>query len=143
MWWAKDKEGSSSKQVEVKFAKAARGLRLRRSPDAGQFSNKTGRPLSSRIYLTFYVKKSEKWLAYENIKEEVLEKIRKLEEERHAVDLWSCGPEWGRKRRRRQVTVSPPYVVYMLPDADIMEDWRLVRKLLERPEAAPKTEGVN
>lgn len=31
-----------------------------------------------------------------------------------------------------QVAVSPPYVVYMLPDSDIMEDWRLVRKLLER-----------
>ncbi|XP_032518209.1 breast cancer metastasis-suppressor 1-like protein [Danaus plexippus] len=76
--------------------------------------------------------KSEKWLAYENLKEEILEKIRKIEEERHAVDLWSCGADWGRKRRRRQVAVSPPYVVYMLPDADIMEDWRLVRKLLER-----------
>ncbi|CAG4961428.1 unnamed protein product [Colias eurytheme] len=75
---------------------------------------------------------SEKWLAYEMLKEEILEKIRKIEEERHTVDLWSCGAEWGRKRRKRQVTVSPPYVVYMLPDADIMEDWRLVRKLLER-----------
>ncbi|XP_037302144.1 breast cancer metastasis-suppressor 1-like protein [Manduca sexta] len=77
---------------------------------------------------------SEKWLAFENLKEEILEKIRKLEEERHTVDLWSCGSEWGRRRRKRQVTVSPPYVVYMLPDADIMEDWRLVRKLLERNE---------
>ncbi|CAK1583058.1 unnamed protein product [Parnassius mnemosyne] len=75
---------------------------------------------------------SEKWLTYENLKEEILEKIRKIEEERHTVDLWSCDAEWGRKRRRRQVAVSPPYVVYMLPDADIMEDWRLVRKLLER-----------
>lgn len=84
------------------------------------------------IYSFFFCQQSEKWLAYENLKEEILEKIKKLEEERHTVDLWSCGPEWGRKRRRRQVTVSPPYVVYMLPDADIMEDWRLVRKLLER-----------
>ncbi|CAK1542900.1 unnamed protein product [Leptosia nina] len=76
---------------------------------------------------------SEKWLAYESLKEEILEKIRKIEEERHTVDLWSCRAEWGRKRRKRiQVTVSSPYVVYMLPDADIMEDWRLVRKLLER-----------
>ncbi|KPI90971.1 Breast cancer metastasis-suppressor 1-like protein [Papilio xuthus] len=79
-----------------------------------------------------YQMESEKWLAYENLKEELLEKIRKIEEERHTVDLWSCGAEWGRKRRKRQVAVSPPYVVYMLPDADIMEDWRLVRKLLER-----------
>lgn len=75
---------------------------------------------------------SEKWLAYENLKEETLEKIKKLEEERHTVDLWSCGPEWGRRRRKRQITVSPPYVVYMLPDSDIMEDWAIVRKLLER-----------
>ncbi|VVC99487.1 unnamed protein product [Leptidea sinapis] len=75
---------------------------------------------------------SEKWLTYENTKEDILEKIRKLEEERHTVDLWSSVPEWGRKRRKRQVTVSPPYVVYMLSDADIMEDWRLVKKLLER-----------
>lgn len=76
--------------------------------------------------------KSEKWLVYENLKEDILEKIRKIEEERHTVDLWSCGPEWGRRRRKRQVTVAPPYVVYMLPDADIMEDWRVIRKLLEK-----------
>ncbi|KAL4715695.1 hypothetical protein ACJJTC_006274 [Scirpophaga incertulas] len=76
--------------------------------------------------------KSEKWLAYETLKEEIQEKIRKLEEERHTVDLWPSTNEWGRRRRKRQVTVSPPYVVYMLSDADIMEDWRLVRKLLER-----------
>lgn len=81
---------------------------------------------------SFLCQQSEKWLAYEKLKEEILEKIRKIEEERHTVDLWPCGAEWGRKRRRRQVSVSPPYVVYMLPDADIMEDWRLVRKLLER-----------
>ncbi|CAH0400140.1 unnamed protein product [Chilo suppressalis] len=68
--------------------------------------------------------KSEKWLAYETLKEEIQEKIRKLEEERHTVELWPS-TEWGRRRRKRQVTVSPPYVVYMLPDADIMEDWRL------------------
>ncbi|XP_041981348.1 breast cancer metastasis-suppressor 1-like protein isoform X1 [Aricia agestis] len=79
-----------------------------------------------------HFRQSEKWLAYESLKEEILEKIRKIEEERHTVDLWSCGPEWGRKKRKRQVTVSPPYIVYMLPDSDIMEDWRLVRKLLER-----------
>ncbi|XP_034832766.1 breast cancer metastasis-suppressor 1-like protein [Maniola hyperantus] len=76
--------------------------------------------------------RSEKWLSYESLKEEILEKIRKIEEERHTVDLWPCNEVWGRKRRRRQVAVSPPYVVYMLPDSDIMEDWRLVRKLLER-----------
>ncbi|CAG9788257.1 unnamed protein product [Diatraea saccharalis] len=75
--------------------------------------------------------KSEKWLAYETLKEEIQEKIRKLEEERHTVELWPC-TEWGRRRRKRQITVSPPYVVYMLPDSDIMEDWRLIRKLLER-----------
>ncbi|XP_049875202.1 breast cancer metastasis-suppressor 1-like protein [Pectinophora gossypiella] len=76
--------------------------------------------------------KSEKWLTYESMREEFLEKIRKLEEERQTVDLWSTGAEWGKRRRKRQVTVTPPYVVYMLPDADIMEDWRLVRKLLEK-----------
>lgn len=76
--------------------------------------------------------KSERWLAYENLKEELSEKIRRLEEERHAEDLWPTGTELTKRRRRRQVAVAPPYVVYMLPDDDIMEDWRLVRKLLER-----------
>lgn len=75
---------------------------------------------------------SEKWLAQENLREEIMDKMRRLEEERHAEDLCPSNTEWGRRRRRRQVAVSPPYVVYMLPDAEIMEDWRLVRKLLER-----------
>lgn len=66
------------------------------------------------------------------MKEEMLEKIRKLEEERHTADLWSCGSERGRRKRRRVVAVSPPYIVYMLPDADIMEDWRLFKKILEK-----------
>ncbi|XP_026330703.1 breast cancer metastasis-suppressor 1-like protein [Hyposmocoma kahamanoa] len=78
--------------------------------------------------------KSEKWLTHELMREELLEKIRRLEEERQTADLCSTGAEWGKRKRRRQVTVSPPYVVYMLPDADIMEDWRLVRKLLEKAE---------
>lgn len=87
----------------------------------------------SRFYKHYFLcPQSEKWLAYENLKEELLDKIRKLEEERHAEDLWPSTE--NKKRRRRQITVSPPYVVYMLSDADIMEDWRLVKKLLERPD---------
>ncbi|CAG9122992.1 unnamed protein product [Plutella xylostella] len=74
---------------------------------------------------------SERWLTFESIKEEILEKIRRLEEERQAVELWASDVDCPRRRRRRQVAVSPPYVVYMLPDADIMDDWRLIRKLID------------
>lgn len=34
------------------------------------------------------------------------------------------------EKRRKPVTVSGPYVVYMLSDADILEDWTAVKKVM-------------
>lgn len=85
------------------------------------------------------------------IKEDLEEKIRRLEEDRNSVDisagLWMC--ERGRDNkgsfagayrrgnkqhndsaRRKPVVVSGPYVVYMLNDGDILEDWTAIKKAL-------------
>lgn len=32
--------------------------------------------------------------------------------------------------RRKPVTVSGPYIVYMLKDAEILEDWTIIKKAL-------------
>ncbi|XP_055692315.1 breast cancer metastasis-suppressor 1-like protein [Lutzomyia longipalpis] len=86
---------------------------------------------------------SEKHLAMDAIYEELMEKIRRLEEDRHNVDIsWA---DWGTNQRtskvrgpgrKKAITVSGPYIVYMLTDEDIMEDWTAIRKALKRSSAA-------
>ncbi|XP_014214720.1 breast cancer metastasis-suppressor 1-like protein [Copidosoma floridanum] len=80
---------------------------------------------------------SEKRLLYDEMYEELQEKIRKLEEDRNSSnihdDMWSYNN--GRKRknrsqRRKAVTVSGPYIVYMLKENEIMEDWTVIKKSL-------------
>ena len=34
-------------------------------------------------------------------------------------------------RRKKPVTVSGPYIVYMLREADIIDDWTLIKKSLQ------------
>jgi breast cancer metastasis-suppressor 1 and related proteins len=83
---------------------------------------------------------SEKKLAMDNLYDELMEKIRRLEEDRHNVDIsWA---DWGTSirtnkavrgpGRKKAVTVSGPYIVYMLRDEDILEDWTAIRKALKR-----------
>lgn len=77
------------------------------------------------------------------IREELMEKIRRLEEDRHNVDIsWA---DWGTSMRtskvrgpgrKKAVTVSGPYIVYMLREEDILEDWTSIRKALKRSTAA-------
>lgn len=78
---------------------------------------------------------SEKELVYDAILSDLQEKIRRLEEDRNNVDihadLWLNTS--GKKRRnhserRRAVSVAGPYIVYMLRDAEILEDWALIKK---------------
>lgn len=85
---------------------------------------------------------NEKELAIDQIREEILEKIRKLEEDRHNVDIsWSDWASESRPNkvrgpgRKKAVTVTGPYIVYMLKDEDIVEDWRLIRKAIKRTSA--------
>ncbi|XP_055382040.1 breast cancer metastasis-suppressor 1-like protein [Condylostylus longicornis] len=82
---------------------------------------------------------SEKQLAMDQIHEELMDKIRRLEEDRHNVDIsWA---DWGIDKRankvrgpgrKKAVTVSGPYIVYMLHEEDILEDWTTIRKALQR-----------
>uniref|UniRef100_H3DHJ4 BRMS1 like transcriptional repressor b n=1 Tax=Tetraodon nigroviridis TaxID=99883 RepID=H3DHJ4_TETNG len=84
---------------------------------------------------------SEKLLLYDTVQNELEEKIRRLEEDRHSIDitseLWNDEVSGRKKRRdalspdkkrRRPSVVSGPYIVYMLPDLDILEDWTAIRK---------------
>ncbi|XP_055795125.1 breast cancer metastasis-suppressor 1 homolog [Salvelinus fontinalis] len=83
---------------------------------------------------------SERNLLFDAMKTELLDKIRRLEEDRQSVDLTS---EWwsdevkGKKCRRRSLSVperkkkalvSGPFIVYMLRDIDILEDWAAIQK---------------
>lgn len=84
---------------------------------------------------------SERTLLFDAMKSELLEKIRRLEEDRQNIDLTS---EWsdemrgkkckrknllGRSDRKKKVAlVSGPFIVYMLRDIDILEDWTAIKK---------------
>ncbi|XP_051284905.1 breast cancer metastasis-suppressor 1 [Dicentrarchus labrax] len=84
---------------------------------------------------------SEQTLLFDAMKTELLEKIRRLEEDRQNIDLTS---EWsdeikskkckrknllGRSERKKKVAlVSGPFIVYMLRDIDILEDWTAIKK---------------
>jgi breast cancer metastasis-suppressor 1-like protein len=35
-------------------------------------------------------------------------------------------------RRKKPVTVTGPYIVYMLRDADIIDDWTMIKKSLQQ-----------
>ncbi|XP_057716329.1 breast cancer metastasis-suppressor 1-like protein-A isoform X1 [Corythoichthys intestinalis] len=85
---------------------------------------------------------SEKLLLFDTVQSELEEKIRRLEEDRHSIDitseLWNDELSGRKKRRdalspdkkrRRPSVVSGPYIVYMLPDLDILEDWTAIRKV--------------
>uniref|UniRef100_A0A8C9V3M6 BRMS1 like transcriptional repressor a n=2 Tax=Scleropages formosus TaxID=113540 RepID=A0A8C9V3M6_SCLFO len=83
---------------------------------------------------------SEKLLLFDAVQSELEEKIRRLEEDRHNIDitseLWndellsrknkrdSFSPE----KQKKPVVVSGPFIVYMLKDLDILEDWTTIRK---------------
>ncbi|XP_015785800.1 breast cancer metastasis-suppressor 1-like protein-A [Tetranychus urticae] len=96
---------------------------------------------------------SEKNLARDQIRRELEERIRRLEEDRNSVDLWGdslYNPKKKRRignngstyyevgpsrdqlhlldRRRKPVPVSGPYIVYMLKDSEIIDDWTQIRK---------------
>ena len=76
------------------------------------------------------------------------DKIRKLEEDKNNVDfstgLWeqtSSSLKSSRRkkadpldpdRRKKPVTVTGPYIVYMLREPDIIDDWTLIKKSLQQ-----------
>lgn len=77
------------------------------------------------------------------IYEELMDKIRRLEEDRHNVDIswadWGTNTRTSKVRgpgRKKAVTVTGPYVVYMLNEDDIMDDWKMIRKALKSAAAS-------
>uniref|UniRef100_A0A3B4WQJ7 BRMS1 like transcriptional repressor b n=1 Tax=Seriola lalandi dorsalis TaxID=1841481 RepID=A0A3B4WQJ7_SERLL len=91
---------------------------------------------------------SEKLLLFDTVQSELEEKIRRLEEDRHSIDitseLWNDGLH-SRKNKKKDPfcpvkkkkpvvfsLTSPlrPYIVYMLQDLDILEDWTAIRKAM-------------
>ncbi|XP_011842309.1 PREDICTED: breast cancer metastasis-suppressor 1 isoform X1 [Mandrillus leucophaeus] len=85
---------------------------------------------------------SEKLLLYDTLQGELQERIQRLEEDRQSLDLSS---EWwddklharGSSRswdslppskRKKAPLVSGPYIVYMLQEIDILEDWTAIKK---------------
>ncbi|XP_064622491.1 breast cancer metastasis-suppressor 1-like protein [Lineus longissimus] len=101
---------------------------------------------------------SDQIILFDSIKAELEEKIRRLEEDRHNIDissdLWNESQQSLKKkksrhdpmnpdRRRKPVTVTGPYIVYLLPDMEIIEDWTTIKKALKQQSAQRrKTEHV-
>ncbi|XP_036405847.1 breast cancer metastasis-suppressor 1-like protein-A [Megalops cyprinoides] len=86
---------------------------------------------------------SEKLLLFDTVQSELEEKIRRLEEDRHSIDitseLWNDGLQsrknkkkdpFSPDKKKKPVVVSGPYIVYMLKDLDILEDWTAIRKAM-------------
>ncbi|XP_063596737.1 breast cancer metastasis-suppressor 1-like protein [Penaeus indicus] len=90
---------------------------------------------------------NEKVMLWDAIESELEEKIRRLEEDRNNVDVtsqvWAEQNLHRKRRRHRQgsnsstdrkrkkpTTVAGPYIVYMLREPDIVDDWTTIRKAL-------------
>ncbi|XP_006129768.2 breast cancer metastasis-suppressor 1 isoform X1 [Pelodiscus sinensis] len=85
---------------------------------------------------------SEKLLLYDNMQSELLERIQRLEDDRQSIDITSewwddkLRPKNNLKKwdpfrpakRKKAPLVSGPYIVYMLRDIDILEDWTAIKK---------------
>ncbi|CAG04603.1 unnamed protein product [Tetraodon nigroviridis] len=84
---------------------------------------------------------NERSLLFDTMKTELLEKIRRLEEDRQNIDFnseWSDDPREERckrktlfapsERKKKVTMVSGPFIVYMLRDIDILEDWTAIKK---------------
>ncbi|XP_038620514.1 breast cancer metastasis-suppressor 1 isoform X2 [Tachyglossus aculeatus] len=75
---------------------------------------------------------SEKLLLYDNLQGELQERIQRLEEDRQSFDINSGNLKaWDSlqsSKRKKAPLVSGPYIVYMLQDIDILEDWTAIKK---------------
>ncbi|XP_045124141.1 breast cancer metastasis-suppressor 1-like protein isoform X3 [Portunus trituberculatus] len=91
---------------------------------------------------------NEKVMLWDSIESELEDKIRRLEEDRNNVDVtsqvWAEQNLHRKRRRHRQqgsnsstdrkrkkpTTVAGPYIVYMLREPDIVDDWTMIKKAL-------------
>jgi breast cancer metastasis-suppressor 1-like protein len=95
---------------------------------------------------------SETHILFDNIKYGLEDRIRRLEEDRHndfSSEFWyetvlknkrnKKSIDIFGEKKKKPCNVNGPYIVYMLSDVDIMEDWTAVKKIL----AAPKRKCVD
>ncbi|KAF4523253.1 hypothetical protein B566_EDAN006876 [Ephemera danica] len=99
---------------------------------------------------------SEKSLLWDCIYSDLEDKIRRLEDDRNNTDissglwletLFRRSRKHGNsshhtsshldmtplsERRRKPITVSGPYIVYMLAESEILEDWTIIKKALAK-----------
>ncbi|KAB1251490.1 Breast cancer metastasis-suppressor 1 [Camelus dromedarius] len=85
---------------------------------------------------------SEKLLLYDTLQGELQERIQRLEEDRQSLDISSewwddklhargSSKTWDSlppSKRKKAPLVSGPYIVYMLQEIDILEDWTAIKK---------------
>lgn len=83
---------------------------------------------------------SEKRAIIDNIRIDIEEKLRHLDEDRNALDYAETPVEhfgltrdhlFLPDRRRKPVSISGPYIIYMLREHEIMEDHALIRKAIQ------------
>nr|XP_055171153.1 breast cancer metastasis-suppressor 1 isoform X2 [Nyctereutes procyonoides] len=93
---------------------------------------------------------SEKLLLYDTLQGELQERIQRLEEDRQSLDIssewWddklharSSAKTWDSlppSKRKKAPLVSGPYIVYMLQEIDILEDWTAIKKVGPVPPAS-------
>lgn len=88
---------------------------------------------------------SERQLIYSAIRSDLEDKIHRLELDRNndfTTDYWfeATLKKKNKKtidifgeKKKKAVTVNGPYIVYMLSDVDIVEDWTVLKKALSAP----------
>lgn len=83
---------------------------------------------------------SERRAITENIRFDIEEKLRHLDEDRNALEYTETPAEhfgltrdhlFLPDRRRKPVSISGPYIIYMLREHEIMEDHALIRKAIQ------------
>lgn len=83
---------------------------------------------------------SEKRAIIDNIRFDIEEKLRHLDEDRNALDYNETPIEhfgltrdhlFLPDRRRKPVSITGPYIIYMLREHEIMEDHALIRKAIQ------------
>uniref|UniRef100_H2XLN9 Uncharacterized protein n=1 Tax=Ciona intestinalis TaxID=7719 RepID=H2XLN9_CIOIN len=85
--------------------------------------------------------KNEKQILMGKIENELNEKMHRLEEDRENVDLsnqlWDDEEEQKERRKKSinkifkiPVQILSPYIVYMLRDTDIMDDWTAIKRAI-------------
>ncbi|ELU01106.1 hypothetical protein CAPTEDRAFT_94286 [Capitella teleta] len=98
---------------------------------------------------------SEKMLLFDHVRQELEDKIRRLEEDRHNIDISTEFLQSSNKRRkkgsgplphfttpgdrrRKPVTVTDILFVYLVKHPDIVEDWTTIKKALKQSEKKKK-----